>query len=76
LPEGGGHVPEYKVVEIADVSDARIEEALNLWGGRGFGLESVHFAMQPGSRRPAMAFLFFVRREAGAERVEGEEGKA
>jgi hypothetical protein len=75
LAEGGGRAPEYKVVEIAEVSDARIEEALNLWSGRGFGLESVHFAMQPGSRRPSMAFLFFSRREASRAREEAGEGE-
>lgn len=60
----------YKVVEIADVTDARIEEALNLWAGQGYRFDSVHFVTQPGSRRPAMAFLFLVppgarRRPAG-----------
>jgi hypothetical protein len=53
--------PPYKVVEISDVTDAAIEEVLNRWNDKGYRVESVHFVTQPGSRRPSMAFLFFVR---------------
>jgi len=48
-------------VELADVSDKTIEEALNRESGDGFRLESIHFVTQQGSRRPSMAFLFFTR---------------
>jgi hypothetical protein len=51
----------YKVVEIGDVSDQAVEEALNRWAGEGYRFESIHFVTQPGSRRPTMAFLFFTR---------------
>jgi hypothetical protein len=47
------------VVEVADVCDRGIEEALNAAAADGWRFESVHFVTQPGSRRPAMAFLFF-----------------
>ncbi len=55
--------PPYRVVELADVSDKTIEEALNLAAGEGCRFDSVHFVTQPGSRRPTMAFLFFTRSE-------------
>jgi hypothetical protein len=49
------------VVELADVCDRTIEEALNSSTGDGWRFESVHFVTQPGNRRPMMAFLFFTR---------------
>jgi hypothetical protein len=51
----------YRVVELADVSDRAIEEALNRTTGEGYRFDTVHFVTQPGSRRPTMAFLFFTR---------------
>jgi hypothetical protein len=53
--------PPYRVVELADVSDGTIEEALNRESRDGFRFESIHFVTQQGSRRPSMAFLFFTR---------------
>ena len=61
----GGASP-YKVVEISDVVDREIENALNTWTGKGYRFESIHFVSQPGSRRPAMAFLVFNRRAESA----------
>ena len=49
------------MVELSDVCDRSIEEALNAAAGDGWRFESVHFVTQPGSRRPMMAFLFFTR---------------
>ena len=49
----------YRVVELAEVSDRSIEEALNLEVRNGYRFESIHFVTQPGNRRPTMAFLFF-----------------
>ena len=49
------------MVELADVCDRSIEEALNAAAGDGRRFESVHFVTQPGNRRPVMAFLFFTR---------------
>ena len=51
----------WRVVELADVCDRSIEEALNVATGDGWRFESVHFVTQPGNRRPMMAFLFFTR---------------
>lgn len=53
----------YKVVELSIVTDETLEEAMNSWTENGWIFESLHFAMTPGSKRPAMAFLFFVRAE-------------
>ena len=55
-----GQAP-WRVVELADVCDRSIEEALNAAAGDGWRFESVHFVTQPGNRRPMMAFLFFTR---------------
>jgi hypothetical protein len=55
-----GNVP-WHVVELADVCDRTIEEALNVATSDGWRFESVHFVTQPGNRRPTMAFLFFTR---------------
>jgi len=52
---------EYKVAELTDVTDQAIEETLNRWTSGGYRFESIHFVIQPGNRRPAMAFLFFTR---------------
>lgn len=54
------HAP-YKVVEILNVCDQEVEKELNLWTAEGYRFDSIHFVTQPGSRRPAMAFLFFSR---------------
>ena len=51
----------YKVVELSIVTDETIEDALNTWTKDGWTFESLHFAMANGSKRPAMAFLYFVR---------------
>ncbi len=53
--------PPYRVVELSDVSDRSIEDALNRVTADGYRFESVHFVTQPGNRRPTMGFLFFTR---------------
>jgi hypothetical protein len=50
---------QYKVVELGNVSEDSIEEALNEWTGKGWHLDTVQFAMRESSKRPAMAFLIF-----------------
>ena len=52
---------EYKVVELSIVTDETIEDAVNIVTRKGWTFESLHFAMGTGSKRPAMAFIFFVR---------------
>ena len=53
----------YKVVETSLVTDEALETILNEWTARGWQLETIHFAMREGSKRPAMAFVLFTRRE-------------
>jgi hypothetical protein len=58
----------YKVVELATVTDETIEETLNEWTARGWHFSGMQFAMRESSRRPAMAFVLFIREQP----VEGE----
>lgn len=52
---------EYKVLELTVVTDETIEEAMNTGIRQGWIFDSLHFAMGTGSKRPAMAFVFFTR---------------
>lgn len=54
----------YKVVELSTVTEETIQEALNEWTARGWRYDGMQFAMRDASRRPAMAFLLFVREDA------------
>lgn len=51
----------YKVVELSTVTDEEIEKVLNEWTSRGWTFSSIHFVNAESSRRPKMAFLFFVQ---------------
>ena len=51
----------YKVVELAVVTDESIEEALNHWTLQGWQFDSIQFVVREASKRPSMAFLFFVK---------------
>lgn len=51
----------YKVVETSDVSAESLEQILNEWTARGWRYEMMQFAMRDSSKRPAMAFVTFVR---------------
>ncbi len=57
----------YKFVEISLVTDEAIEEVVNEWVRRGWSLDGVRFVTTEHSRRPAMAFVSFVREEADGE---------
>ncbi len=52
---------EYKVVEESVVTDENLEKILNQWVASGWKYDGVQFAMREGSKRPAMAFVFFTR---------------
>ena len=54
--------PTYKVVEVSPVGEETLERALNERAAEGWSIESVHFVVREGSHRPAMAYLFFVRK--------------
>lgn len=53
----------YKFVELSTVTDESLEATVNEWVRQGWVLEAIHFAMRESSRRPAMAFVAFVRDE-------------
>ncbi len=53
----------YKVVELSVVTDEDIERALNQWTEKGYLFESIHFVTNQASRRPAMAFIFFIKKD-------------
>jgi hypothetical protein len=60
--EGGrGVAIVYKVVETSDVTDQDLERILNEWTAQGWRWETTLFAMRESSKRPAMAFVHFVR---------------
>jgi hypothetical protein len=58
---------KHKVVELSMVSDEEIEAALNEWTAKGWTFDSMQFAMRDSSKRPAMAFIAFIRSEEQAE---------
>jgi hypothetical protein len=60
---GGGDVT-YRVMEVSPVAEEPMERALNLGAAEGWTFESVHFVTREGSHRPALAYLFLVRRPA------------
>ncbi len=51
----------YKVVETSTVTDEEIEKILNEWTENGWSFSRIHFVTSESSRRPTMAFIFFVR---------------
>lgn len=56
----------YKFVELSIVTDETIERAVNEWVEKGWRFDGIQFAMAEASRRPAMAFISFVREEEQA----------
>jgi hypothetical protein len=52
---------EYKVVEVASVTDEELEKVLNDMTAQGWTLDGIQFAMRESSKRPAMAFVLFTR---------------
>jgi hypothetical protein len=57
---------EYKVVEIATVTDETIESVINEWVAQGWSYDGLQFAMRESSPRPSMAFVTFKRERADA----------
>ncbi len=71
----------YKVVETSTVTEDILERILNEWVPQGWHFDSIQFVIRDASKRPSMAFLFFVRevREADhplppARSPDGSEG--
>ncbi len=53
----------YRVRELSVVTEETIQEALNREVGQGWKLDMIQFAMGPASKRPAMAFILFIRED-------------
>jgi hypothetical protein len=51
----------YKVVETSTVTEDILEKILNEWVSQGWQFDSIQFVIRDASKRPSMAFLFFVR---------------
>ncbi len=60
----------YKVKELTIVTDETIEDALNRHVGEGWRLDTIQFAMGPASKRPAMAFILFIREDDDDHRAQ------
>ncbi len=59
----GGLLLRYKVVEIPVVTDEAIEAALNQLTAQGWQFDTLQFVVREASKRPAMAFAIFTRRD-------------
>jgi hypothetical protein len=55
----------YKVIELSTVTEDTIEDTLNEWSAKGWNYDGMQFAMRDSSRRPAMAFLLFTKKQEG-----------
>lgn len=53
--------PVYKFVELSVVTEDTIETAVNEWVSQGWQLDGIRFVTSEASRRPAMAFISFIR---------------
>jgi hypothetical protein len=51
----------YKVIETSTVTEDILEKILNEWVPQGWQFDSIQFVVRDASKRPAMAFVFFVR---------------
>jgi hypothetical protein len=51
----------YKFVELSVVTDLTIEAVVNEWVALGWQLDGIRFVLSEASRRPAMAFISFIR---------------
>lgn len=54
---------QYKVVEVTSVTDEELERVINEWVQKGWNFEGIQFAMRDASKRPAMAFIMFTKKE-------------
>lgn len=52
---------QYKFVELSIVTDSTLEDTVNEWVGLGWQLEGIRFVTSEHSKRPAMAFVSFIR---------------
>ncbi|OGP53677.1 MAG: DUF4177 domain-containing protein [Deltaproteobacteria bacterium RBG_13_52_11] len=57
----------YKIVETSIVTEETLERILNQWMQQGWDFDSIQFVIRDASKRPSMAFLFFVKEEVREE---------
>ena len=57
---------QYKIVESSTVTDEELERIVNEAVDEGWSFEGFQFAMRESSKRPAMAFVAFVRDKEGS----------
>ncbi len=62
----------YKVVESSTVTDDSLEDILNEHVAQGWTFEGMQFAMRESSKRPAMVFVLFTRKEAAPPALEDD----
>jgi len=60
-------VTRYEFAEISTVTDESLTRVVNEHVAEGWLLEGIHFVTSPASRRPAMAFLAFIKEDDEAE---------
>ncbi len=60
----------YKCVELTVVTDETLEQTVNQWVVDGWSFERAQFVTSEASRRPVMAFVWFVRDPERAERAD------
>jgi hypothetical protein len=53
--------PIYKFVEVSPVTDDSLTHTVNEYVAQGWTLEGIRFITSESSKRPAMAFVSFVR---------------
>jgi len=53
----------YKVIEATVVTDEEIEKILNEWVALGWEYDGMQFVTRDASKRPAMAFILFTRKD-------------
>jgi hypothetical protein len=66
----------YKVVEASTVTDDMLERIINEWVSKGWHFDNIQFVIRDASKRPSMAFLFFVREvREDDDALSGERGE-
>ncbi|MCB9575178.1 MAG: hypothetical protein H6709_24135, partial [Kofleriaceae bacterium] len=77
MTAGPATTVRYRFVEVATVTAAALERAVNHGVGDGWRLDDIRFVVAGGARRPTMAFVSFVRDdEPGAGHDAGHDPAA
>jgi hypothetical protein len=58
------------VVEVTPVTDEEIEKVINEWVQKGWTFDGIQFAMRDSSKRPAMGFVIFTKKEEPEKKSE------